>query len=175
MKKDIRTKYKLREECLTHANRKPAPHHEVTPTSLQLLQPNEVCHADFMTISNNNILVLKCKATGFIYARLSKDKKMEASTNIFHKFVTSYNRPRLVVTVGGPCFQGQFLEYPDSMYIQHHHSSAYIPQSDSPAERGVRSSTDGIEKMTSFNEKILRTVVFNVNNRIAQDGPEVPP
>ena len=42
MKEDLRVKYKSCNKCLTHANSKPAPHHEVTPASLELLQPNEV-------------------------------------------------------------------------------------------------------------------------------------
>ena len=148
IKEDQRLKYKSCDGCLTYASSKPAPHHEVTPASLELLQPNEVLHADFMTLSNQNIFVLKCKATGFIYARLSKDKTMESTTNIFHKYVTSDDRPRLVDTDGGPCFQGQFLEYLNSIYIQHHYSSDYREQSNSSAERGVRSLKDVLEKMT---------------------------
>ena len=49
MRDDLRTKYKTCEECLVHANSKPAPHHEITRASLELLQPNKVTHADYMT------------------------------------------------------------------------------------------------------------------------------
>ena len=127
-------------------------------------------HADFMTIGNQHIFVLKYKASGFIWARLTKDMTMESATNTFHKYVTSYDRPRLVVTDGGPCFQSQFLEYLNSHYMQHHYSSAYRAQSNSPAERGVRSLKDVLLKMASFTDKTLRTVIFNINNHVAPDG-----
>ena len=79
-----------------------------------------------------------------------------------------------MITDGGPCFQGLFLEYLDSMYIQHRYSSAYRPQSNSPAERNVRSLKDVLEKMPSINDKVLRTIVFNINNHQAPDGSGSP-
>ena len=63
IKEDLRSRYKSCNECLTNAISKPSPHHKVTPASLELLQPNEVVHVDYMQIGTTNIFILKCKSS----------------------------------------------------------------------------------------------------------------
>ena len=99
---------------------------------------------------------------------------METAVQAFQKYITSYDRPRLVVSDGGPAFQTLFLEFLDSHYINHHYSSAYRAQSNSPAERGVRGVKDVFSKLPTFNDKTLRTVIFNVNQHVAPDGSGSP-
>ena len=62
MKEELKNTYKSCEVCLENAISKPAPHYEVIPSFLKLLQPNEIIHLDYMEIGKINILVLKCKA-----------------------------------------------------------------------------------------------------------------
>ena len=68
IKEDLRNTYKSCEVCLKNAISKPAPHHEVIPSSLELLQPNEVVHIDYMEIGKTNIFILKCKSSGWTWA-----------------------------------------------------------------------------------------------------------
>ena len=126
-KNDIKDHYKSCEECLLHAPSKPSPPHEVIPDSLQLVSPNEIVHLDYCTLGGKDILVLKDKSSGWIYARITKDKSMESSTQVFDKFINSYDRPRLVVTDGGPAFQSLFVDFLKANYIQHRYSSSYHP------------------------------------------------
>ena len=49
----------------------------------------------FMTINGTDILVIKDKETGWIYARISKDKTMESTIDIFYRYITSYDRPQM--------------------------------------------------------------------------------
>ena len=78
-----------------------------------------------MSLNGKDILVIKDKCSGWIYARLTKDKTMESSTEVFDKFIHSYDRPRLVVTDGGPAFQLLFVDFLKANYIQHRYSSSY--------------------------------------------------
>ena len=174
IKEDLRTRYKACNECLTNAISKPSPHYEVTPASLELLQPNEVVHVDFMQIGTINIFILKCKSSGWIWGRITNDKTSETARKIFHKYITSYNRPHLVVLDEGSAFSSIFLDFLHSHRISHRFSSACQAQSNSPAERGVRSIKDVLNKIPSFTDKTLRTVIFNVNQHVAPDGSGSP-
>ena len=147
MSQDLRTLYKSCNQCLTHSDSKPVESHNTIPDNLELLAPNETCHIDFMSLSSKSILVIKCKATGFIYARFTKDNTMEAAADVVHKYINSFDRPRKAITDGGPAFQSYFQEFLSSHHIEHRFSSAYRPISNSPAERGVKSLRDVLEKL----------------------------
>ena len=67
-----------------------------------------------------------------------------------------------------------FLDFLNSRHINHRYSSAYRAQSNSPAERGVRSIKDVLNKIPSFTDKTVRTVIFNVNQHVAPDGSGSP-
>ena len=67
-----------------------------------------------------------------------------------------------------------FINFLNSHHIKHRYSSAYRAQSNSPAERGVRSIKDVLKKIPSFNDKTVRTVTFNVNQHVTPDGSGSP-
>ena len=67
-----------------------------------------------------------------------------------------------------------FLDFLSSHYINHRYSSYYRAQSNSPAERSVRSIKDVLRKIPSFNEKTVRMVVFGINQHVSQDGSGSP-
>ena len=93
---------------------------------------------------------------------------------MFDRYITSYNRPRLLVTDHGPAFSSTFLDFLSSHYIDHHYSSYYRPMSNSPAERSVRSIKDVLRKISNFSEKNLKTAVFGINQHQAQDSSGSP-
>ena len=65
-------------------------------------------------------------------------------------------------------------DYLQANHILHHYSSYYRPQSNSPAERGVRSIKDVISKLPGFTERSLHAVVFAINQHQAADGSGSP-
>ena len=174
MRKELKNIYKGCEVCLENVISKLSSPHEVIPSSLHLLQPNEIVHLDYMEINGINILVLKCKGTGWNWARVMHDKTAETTCKMFKRYITSYDRPRLVVTDHGPAFSSNFIEFLSSHHIEHHYSSYYRPMSNSPAERTVRSIKDVLKKIPNFSEKNLRTAVFGINQHQAQDGSGSP-
>ena len=127
-----------------------------------------------MQIGTTNIFILKCKSSGWTWGRITKDKTSETTCKIFHKYITSYNRLCLVISDRSPAFSNMFLEFLHSHHISHIYSSAYHAQSNSPAERGVRSIKDVLNKIPSFTDKTVRTVIFNVNQHVAPDGSGSP-
>ena len=174
IKEHLRNTYKSCEVCLENAISKPAPHHKVIPSSLELLQPNKVVHIDYMEIRNTNIFILKCKSSGWTWAPIMKDKTAETTCQVFHKYITLYDRPRLVISDAGPAFLTMFLNFLSSHYINHRYSSYYRAKYNSPAERGVRSIKDVLQKIPSFNDKTVRTVVFGINQHVSPDGSGSP-
>ena len=163
MRKELENIYKGWKVCLENAISKPSPPYKVIPSSLHLLQPNKIIHLDYMEINGINILVLKCKGTGWNWARVTRDKTAETTCKMFERYITSYDRPRLVVTDHGPAFSSKFIEFLSSHHIEHHYSSYYRPLSNSPAERTVISIKYVLLKIQNFTEKNLRTAVFGIN------------
>merc|ERR1711954_594254 len=152
-KEDLRSTYKSCEVSLENAISKPDPHHEVIPSSLELLQPNEVVHIDYMGIGKVNIFILKCKSSGWTWARITKDKTAETTCQVFHKYITSYDRPRSVISDAGSEFLTMFNDFLTSHYIDHRYSSYYRAQSNSRAERSVRSNKEGDKARRSDENK----------------------
>ena len=135
---------------------------------------NEVVNIDYMQIGTTNIFILKCKSSGWTWARIRKDKTSETTCKVFHKYITSYDRPHLAISDGRPGFSTMLINFLNSHYINHRYSSAYRAQSNSPAERGVRSIKDVLKKISSFNDKTVRTVDFNMNQHVSPDGSGSP-
>ena len=154
MREDLKNTYKACVVCLENAILKPSPHYEVIPSSLHLLQPNEIIHLDYMEIGKINILVLKCKGSGWTWARVTQDKTAETTCQMFERYITSYDRPRLVVTDCGPAFSTTFLDFLSAHYIDHHYSSYYRAQSNSPAERSVRSIKEVLRKYLTLQSRL---------------------
>ena len=98
MREELKNIYKACEACLENAISKPSPKHKVIPSSLHLLEPNKIVHLDYLEINGINILVLKCKGTGWNWARVTPDKTAETTTKMFERYITSYDCPRLIVT-----------------------------------------------------------------------------
>ena len=107
--------------------------------------------------------------SGYIFARITKDKSINSSTETLHEYINTFDRPLTVITDGGPAFNFGFVEFLRSRHIHHCYTSAYRPQSNSPAERGVKSLKEVILKLGKVDVNILRELVFNVNNHAAQD------
>ena len=174
IKEDLKLTYKSCNECLTNAISKPSSSYDIIPASLELLQPNEVIHMDYLEIGTTNILTIKCKATGWNWARITPNKTVETTIKKFYQYITTFDRPRLVVSDHGPAFSNGFVEFLHSYNINHHYSSSYRPQSNGPAERTVRSIKDVLLKIPEFNEKHLRSAVFAVNQHQSPDKSGSP-
>merc|ERR1711954_342773 len=85
LKDELKQLYKSCEYCLTNAISKTTPAYEVIPSSLHILQPNELVHLDYMEINGQDILVLKCNGTGWNWARMTPNKMSETTVKMFER------------------------------------------------------------------------------------------
>ena len=174
LKEDLKRIYKTCDQCLTNSISKPKASHEVIPTSMQVLQPNEVVHLDYCEVEGKDILIVKCKSTGHNWARITPNKTGETTVKTFERYINTFDRPRICVTDHGPAFSSTFVDYLQANHIIHHYSSYYRPQSNAPAERGVRSIKDVMSKIPGFSERSLHAAVFAINQHQAADGSGSP-
>ena len=125
----------------------------ITRSSLPPWNSSSPTRLSTSTIGKTNIFILKCKSSGWTWAQIAKDKTAETTCQVFEKYIDSYDRARLVISDCGPAFSTMFFYFLSSHYIDHIYSSYYRAQSNSPAERGVRSIKDVLRKIPSFNKK----------------------
>merc|ERR1712106_441961 len=169
MRTDLKNLYKSCEECLVNSASKPHPSYEVNPSPLELLSPNECIYMDYLTFCKQDVLVFRDKMSGFIWARITKDKSIASSTDALDNYIHTFDRPITIVSDGGPAFNHGFVDFVRARHINHRYTSAYRPQSNSPAERAVKSLKDVLEKLSKLDIRTLREVVFNVNNHVSQN------
>ena len=129
LKEDLRRVYKSCDECLTNSISKPAASYEVIPTSMQVLQPNEIVHLDYCEVDGKDILIVKCKSTGHNWARITPNKTGETTIKMFERYITTFDRPCICVTDHGPAFSSNFVDFLNANHIIHHYSSYYRPRS----------------------------------------------
>merc|ERR1711954_22709 len=174
LKDDLKKVYKSCDECLTNSISKPAASYAVIPTSLQVLQPNEMVHLDYCEVNGTDILVVKCKSTDHNWARITPNKTGETTIKMFERYMTTFDHPRIVVTDHGPAFSSNFVDFLNSNHIIHHYRSYYRPRGNDPAERGVRSIKDVMRKIPNFSKRNLRAAVFAINQHQAADESGSP-
>ena len=97
---------------------------------------------------------------------LTKDKTAESAIKGVEKWSHTYGLPLQIRSDQGPCFVGRFTEWNRSVGINHCVSSAYNPQSNGAAERGVASIKavlTKIGKKGQLTQEELDKIVFKLN------------
>ena len=95
-------------------------------------------------------MTVVCVLTGYGRVFTCKDKSTEEALRVIRQWVALYGRCLEVRTDSGPAFRSAFQEGLKAMGINLNHSSAYSPQSNSHAERFVRSCKDIMQKKISI-------------------------
>ena len=163
--KDIEDRYRSCKECAENQISK-VHKTEVVPPDLSLLAPGEEIHIDFCTYGSKNYLVLKDRASGYLYAYQTKNQGTEEATKAITDWCYTYGLPHCVRSDGGPAFRQGFSSFLQGMGIDHKKSSPYNSQSNGLAERGVRSLKDVLKKEKTSNQEKIKQIVFNINTHI---------
>ena len=61
-----------------------------------------------MDILKKDVLVVKCQSSGFILARITKDKKVETVIETLKTYFLTFDHPATVISEGGPAIRPQF-------------------------------------------------------------------
>ena len=112
---------------------------EVLPPTMKLGGPGELLCMDFGDYGRSNLLIIKDRYSGILRVYLTKDKTAESAIKGVEKWSHTYGLLLQIRSDQGPCFAGRFTEWNRSVGINHCVSSAYNPQSNGAAERGVAS------------------------------------
>ena len=118
-----------------------------------------------MSFGSQSILVIKDRMSGFIAAKLTKDKSTKEAIEALKTWFNSYGFASVVRSDGGPSFRESFSEELDRMGVKHVLSSSYYPQSNGGAERVVRSFCEVLEKrgQRRTSQLELSEICFRVN------------
>ena len=133
--------------------------------------PGETVHADYAVYNGVNFLMITCKVTGFIFARVTKNQTCAEAVRVIREFCQTYSFITKIITDGGPSFRNQFSQEMKGMHIEHNLCSAYNPSSNSPAERQIRSLKDYLKKsgLNLNSTQVLEAVAVINRQRTADD------
>ena len=165
MSKDIEEKYKSCQDCKEEGISKMHKRAVVIPADLTMMAPAEELSMDYATFENRKYMIMKDKASGFIDVKATKDQTTAEAQRCVHEWAFTFGLPHEIKTDGGPAFREGFQSYLMGLGIGHTPTSAYNPQSNGLAERGVRQIKDVLKKTKKKpTAQDLREMVFNINN-----------
>ena len=108
--------------------------------------PNSLLQADFAQYGDQDFLVIVCMLSGFGKVFKTKNKTTSEAIKAIRTWVGMYGRPKRLRVDAGPAFREGFIEELQKLGIQVTHSSAYSLQSNSHAERFVRTLKNLLKK-----------------------------
>ena len=159
--------YEALQPKITTAKENSKSNNNVPGKSVEVLGgPGELLCMDFGDYGRSNLLIIKDCYSGMLRVYLTKDKTAESATKGVEKWSHTYDQ--------GLCFAGKFTEWNRSVGINHCVSSAYNPQSNGAAERGVASIKALLTKMGKkgqLSQDELDKIVFKLNaHQTAKEG-----
>ena len=66
---------------------------EVIPSDLLMLAPNKELSADFMKWGGKNVLVICCKHSRFVYARIASNQTFDSAWEVIQKYGLTFGLP----------------------------------------------------------------------------------
>ena len=143
---------------------------EVIPEDLTLLAPGEQVSMDFASYGSRKYLIIKDRTSGYLSVEMTKDQTTKEAIRATHLWVYTFGLPHKIRTDDGPAFRKGFQDYLTGLGIAHVNSSAYNPESNGLAERGVKQIKDVLKKIKKPTKEKLLEVVFDVNNHVQNDS-----
>ena len=115
-------------------------------------------------------MTVVCTLTGYGRMLICKGKTTEEALRVIRQWVALYGRCLEIRTDSGPAFRSGFQEGLKALDIHLNHSSAYSPQSNSHAERFVRSCKDIMQKNRHLSQLQLDEFMLCINSQIQPEG-----
>ena len=101
---------------------------------------------------------------------IMKNKSTEEALKVVRGWTALYGRPLEIHVDSGPAFRNSFSEGLASMGIRVNHSSAFSPQSNSHAERLVRSCTNILQKHQKLSQLQIDEMMLALNSQVQNEG-----
>ena len=173
LQEDLHNIFKACRACKRESASKPnTRRYNTVPPDLLQMSPAEEISTDFMSYGTQSILVIKDKQTGYIAAKLCRDKTTKSALEALKMWFYSYGFSSTVRSDGGPCFKETFSHELDKMGVKHVLSSAHNPQSNGGAERVCKSIREVLDKRggNRTDQLELSELCFKVNAYIQPGG-----
>ena len=173
LQEDLHNLFQSCRACKRESASKPNTNrYNVIPPDLLQMSPAEEISVDFMSYGTQSILVIKDRQTGYIAAKLCKDKTTRSALEALKMWFYSYGFSNTVRSDGGPCFKDTFTNELDKLGIKHTLSSAHNPQSNGGAERVCKSIREVLNKRGGHrtDQMELSELCFKVNSHIQPGG-----
>ena len=144
---------------------------EIKHTKLFNTHPGHTLHVDYFELNNRDYLIMVDRLTGFAKCEMTVNKGTDAAIMAIKNWGDQYGYPYKVIADGGPAFREDFIEQLLTLNINHVPSSAYHPQSNSMAERGVLSVKNGLKKSAvRFAKQHLNKLIFAIKTTTSSEG-----
>ena len=115
---------------------------QVIPEGLTMLSPGEQISVDFGTYHKQDMLMVKDRVSGLIWAKATKNQTAQAGFDAIMEWAYRMGIPHEVRSDGAGSFRTSFTELLKSVGIKHVHTSPYNSKSNGGSERCVRSIKD---------------------------------
>ena len=171
MRAQIHQVYTSCVECSLHKISKTRPPNEASQADLfENFYPNSYIQCDYFDFRGKPYMTVVCVLTGYGRVFACKDKSTDEALKVIRQWVSLYGRCLEVRTDSGPGFRETFREGLKKMGINLNHSSCYSPQSNSHAERFVRSCNDMMQKNKHLTHLELDEYMLCINSQIQPEG-----
>ena len=148
---------------------------EIKHTKLFNTHPGHTVHVDFFELNHKDYLIMVDRLTGFARCQATKNEGTDEAIAAIKNWGDLHGYPYKIIADGGPAFREDFTEKLLTLNIGHVPSSAYHPQSNSLAERGVLSVKNGLKKSAvKLTAGHLNELVFAINTTTSSEGTGSP-
>ena len=143
----------------------------MTNTPFFNIFPGHTIHVDYFEINNRDFIIMVDRLTGFVMCEKTQNKGTEAAVLAIRNWGNRYRYPYKVISDTGPAFRDDIIKQLLTLDVKHKPASAYHPQSNSLAERGVQSVKYCLRKSSSsFTKTHMDKITFAINDTASSEG-----
>ena len=106
-------------------------------------------HVDYFELNNRDFIIMVDRLTGFVMCEKTQNKGTEAAVLAIKNLGNRFGYPYKVISDTGPAFRDDFIKQLLTLDVKHKPASAYHPQSNSLADRGVHYVKDCLRKSSA--------------------------
>ena len=137
----------------------------------QNFYPNTILQTDFAEFQGQNFMVIVDIQSGYGRVFKTRNKTTSAAVTAVRQWVNMYGRPTQIRCDAGPAYREGFIADMKKLGISVSHSSAYSPQSNSHAERFVRTLKTLLRKCgAGISQLELDELILCSNSQIQKAG-----
>ena len=168
----LHQKYSSCKECGLFRISQQRPSNECSFKDLfQNYYSNTLFQADFAEFQNQDYMVIVCVQSGYGRVFKTRNKTTSEAVKAIRAWVAMYGRPTQLRVDAGPAFREGFIEELKKLGIMVTHTSAYSPQSNSHAERFVRTLKNLLRKCGgSMSQLEIDEFILASNSQVQKAG-----